>query len=230
MTDIHTHILFGIDDGSKSMEESLEMINKLSFLGFNNIVCTPHFIEGTVYCSSCEANKKMINELQKHTKTNLVLGNEVYINTRIDTFINNGYIQPIGENYLLIELPMNNEINDAVDIFYELKIKGYKVILAHPERYSFFQDNYQMIDKYHKLGILFQCNYGSIDGIYGYEAEKLLIYLLKKGWVHFLATDVHHQNSKIFDNFDKMENEIIKIIGKDYYQSIIENGDKIIQS
>ena len=61
MTDTHSHILFGIDDGSKSLEESLEIINKLSFLGFNNIICTPHFIEGTKYCANNEEKENLLN-------------------------------------------------------------------------------------------------------------------------------------------------------------------------
>ncbi len=229
MTDIHSHVLFGIDDGSKSIEESLEMINKLSFLGFNNIICTPHFIEGTEYSASNAEKEKIISELKEKTNVNLFLGNEIYINTQIDLFIENGYITPINKKFLLIEFPMHSEINDAKDIFYELKVKGYQVILAHPERYSFFQKDYKKITKFKEEGILFQCNYGSAIGMYGHDAEKLMKYLLDKGWVEFLGTDVHHANSKLFDEFAKIETKIIKFAGKDYYQEMIKNGDKLLK-
>ena len=229
MTDIHSHIIFGIDDGSKSVEESLEIINKLSFLGFNNIICTPHFIEGTEYCANNEEKEKRLNILKEKSNVNLYFSNEIYINTRIDKFIENGYIMPINKKYLLVEFPMHNEIKDAIDIFYELQIKGYTIILAHPERYTFFQDDYKLIDKYHEKGILFQANFGSANGMYGHEAEKLLKYLLKKGWIHFLGTDVHHSNSKLFDEFNKIEKKLIKYAGKEYYQNIIDNGDKLIK-
>ena len=230
MTDIHSHILFNIDDGSKSIEESLNMLNKLSFLGFNNIICTPHFIEGSNYNANNAKKEKIINMLREKTNVNLFLGNEIFINKKIDEYIKDGYIMPINNKYLLIEFPMHNAIKDDLDIFYELQIKGYTIILAHPERYTFFQDDYKKINKYHERGILFQCNYGSINGMYGHKAEKLLKYLLKKGWVDFLGTDIHHDSSKFCEEFANIEKRMIKYAGKEYYQKLINNGNKLVNN
>ena len=228
MTDLHTHILYNVDDGSKSFEESLEMINKLSFLGFDKIISTSHFIEGTSYCADNEVRGQLLLELQKHTDVKLYLSNEIFINPYIDEYIDNNYIMPINKNTLLIELPMSSELKDALDILYELKTKGFRIILAHPERYTYFQDKYSLIDKFKEYDILFQCNFGSIIGLYGHNAEKLMKYLLKKGWVDYLGSDVHRANSTFFNNFAKIEKHIIKYVGKDGYEQIIKNGDSLV--
>ena len=116
-----------------------------------------------------------------------------------------------------------------MDMVHEIRIQGYVPILAHPERYTYFQDNYDLVDELKEEGLLFQSNFASILGYYSKEAEKLLKYMLKKKYVDYLGTDIHHINkSYVIDNFAKIQKSFIKICGKDYYQEIISNGDKII--
>lgn len=235
MTDIHSHILFDVDDGSNSIEESIELLKKLKDIGFNNIILTPHYIKDTEYSSENEEKKQKFEQLklalkENNININIYLGNEIFINKEIDKLIKEEKISTLNNTkYILIELPFHNEIVNLEDIIHELKIKGYIPIIAHPERYTYLQKDHKEVDKLKEEGFLFQANYASILGYYGKESQKLLKYMLKKQYIDFFGTDVH-KTAKTFviDNFKKIEKHIIKITKNDYYNEIKENCNNII--
>lgn len=236
MTDIHSHILFDVDDGSKSIEESIELLKKLKDIGFNNIILTPHYIEGSEYCSKNSEKKKRLKQLKEELSNqkidiNIYLGNEIFINNNIYELIKAGEIKTLNNTrYILVELPFHNQIVNLEDIIYELKIKGLIPIIAHPERYSYFQKNYKEVDRLREEGFLFQGNYASILGYYGKESQKLLKYMLKKQYIDYLGTDIHRTTKTyVIDNFKKIEKQIIKIAKKEYYDVILENNNNIIK-
>ncbi len=135
-----------------------------------------------------------------------------------------------NSKYLLFEIPFHNQILGLEDIVYEMKIQGYIPILAHPERYSYFQDDYELVDKLKEEGLLFQSNFSSILGHYGKKAQKLLKYMLKNEYIDYFGTDIHHIDKTFaLDNFNKIEKKIIKITGIDYYKHIINNGNKLVK-
>lgn len=230
MIDMHNHILYGIDDGCKTIEESIETIKKMKKIGFNTIVLTPHYIED----SSFKANNNLklqkleiLKEelLKNNIDVNLFLGNEIFINESINELIINKEIRSINNTrYILIELPFNNQILNLDDYLYELKLKGYKIIIAHPERYTYFKDNYEEARKLYDSGVLFQVNYGSIIGQYGSSSLKLVKKLLKDDMVDFISTDIHKPSSSLFDKFDDIKHKIIKIIGEDKFKDISYNN------
>ena len=230
MIDMHNHILYGIDDGCKTIEESIETIKNMKKIGFNSIVLTPHYIED----SSFKANNNLklqrleiLKEelLKNNIDVNLFLGNEIFINESINELIINKEIRSINNTrYILIELPFNNQILNLDDYLYELKLKGYKIIIAHPERYTYFKDNYEEARKLYNSGVLFQVNYGSIIGQYGNGSKKLVKKLLKDNMVDFISTDVHKPNSSLFDKFDLIKRKIIKITGEDKFKEITCNN------
>ena len=230
MIDMHNHILYGIDDGCKTIEESIETIKNMKKIGFNSIVLTPHYIED----SSFKANNNLklqkleiLKEelLKNNIDVNLFLGNEIFINESINELIINKEIRSINNTrYILIELPFNNQILNLDDYLYELKLKGYKIIIAHPERYTYFKDNYKEVRKLYDSGVLFQVNYGSIIGQYGSSSLKLLKKLLKDDMVDFISTDIHKPSSSLFDKFDDIKHKIIKIIGEDKFKDISYNN------
>ncbi len=230
MIDMHNHILYGIDDGCKTIEESIETIKNMKKIGFNSIVLTPHYIED----SSFKANNNLKLErleilkeelLKNNIDVNLFLGNEIFINESINELIINKEIRSINNTrYILIELPFNNQILNLDDYLYELKLKGYKIIIAHPERYTYFKDNYKEVRKLYDSGVLFQVNYGSIIGQYGSSSLKLLKKLLKDDMVDFISTDIHKPSSSLFDKFDDIKHKIIKIIGEDKFKDISYNN------
>ena len=236
MTDIHSHILFDIDDGFSSILDSLDLLAKLKNVGFDNIILTPHYIENSEYNADNHTKLLKFNELKRECKKNnidinLYLGNEVFINDHIKEGILDKQIYPLNNGkYLLFELPLNNQILNLLDIIHEIKIQGYIPVLAHPERYTYFQKDYSLVDELKKENVLFQVNYASILDYYGKKAKKLLKYILKNHYVDFLGTDIHPFNKDfIIDNFSKIEKNLIKVCGVGYYQEIINNGDMILK-
>ena len=236
MTDIHSHLIYDVDDGSSSVDESIQLIKGLHDVGFDNIIMTPHYIEGSEYCSYNHEKLEKLEVLRQAVrengiKVNLYLGNEIFINDHIIGDVIANKIYTLNDTkYLLFELPFHNQILNLTDIVYEIRIQGYIPILAHPERYTYFQDDYSLVDELREEGLLFQSNYASILGFYGKGAEKLLKYMLKKEYVDYLGTDIHHiSKSFVIDNFKKIEKHFNKFAGKEYYKKIILNGDKLVK-
>ena len=199
MIDIHNHLLYGIDDGSKSIEESINVLKDMKECGYKKVILTPHYIRDSKYNSNRNNNLEKMRLLQKALDENnidikLYLGNEIFIDDDIYELLMREEISSLNStNYLLIELPMTGIYDGYKDIFKDLINKGYNVILAHPERYISFQKDFNKIYELEKIGIYFQCNMDSIIGGYGENAEKTIKRLLKEKKVAFLATDIHHK-------------------------------------
>lgn len=235
MIDIHSHIIYGIDDGCKTLDESIQTILNLKKIGFDKLILTPHYINGSNYNKDNKEKKEKLNVLKEELlkrkiDVELFLGNEVYINDEIDELVLSKKITTLNKSrYLLIEFPLYNKVNNVDDYIYELKLKGYIIIIAHPERYEYFKENYKEVEKLYQSGVLFQCNYGSLIGKYGKEAQKLVEYLLKNNMVTFMSTDIHKPESSIIDNFSLIKDKIISIIGKDNFIKISnDNALKVI--
>lgn len=233
MTDVHSHILFGVDDGSSSIEESIELLKELKRVGFNNVILTPHYIDSSEYNLDNSAKTKrfeLLKEAVKDIGVNIYLGNEIFIDENIISFIKSNLVFTLNNTRcILIELPFNNKIINLEDILYELKHIGLLPVIAHPERYSYFQENYELVENLRNEGVMFQGNFASILGYYGRSSEKLLKMMLKDGFIDFLGTDVHHTKKKfVIDNFSKIEKTIKKIIGEEGYKKIISNGNKLV--
>lgn len=237
MVDVHSHILFSVDDGSKSLEESIELLKKLRGVGFTDVILTPHFINGSSYQVQNEEKQEKFNILKEQVSKNnidinIYLGNEIFINDNIKNLIKSNIISTLNNTkYVLVELPFHNQILNLLDIIYELKISGLIPVIAHPERYTYFQENPKLLDSLREEGVLFQGNYSSVLEGYGKHAKKLIKYMFKKGYIDFLGTDIHSlQKTFVIDNFSKIEKKIIKYTGKDYYDKIIDNSLKILKN
>lgn len=235
MTDVHSHILFGIDDGSRTISESIELLKKLKSVGFNNVILTPHFILDSTYNSNYEANIKIYNELKErllneNIDINIYLGNEIFIDKNVPTLLEKNIITSLNRTkYVLVEFPMHNKLLNIEDILYEIRSRGYEVVIAHPERYDAFKEDYSIVDTLREDGFLFQSNYSSILGYYGKDSIKLLKYMLKRHYIDFLGTDIHRiEKTYVIDNFKKIEKHIIKVTGSEYYNKIQVNNNKLV--
>ena len=237
MTDVHSHVLFNIDDGSYSIEESIILLKELKSIGFTNVILTPHYIKGSEYSANNQIKLERFTELKEEIKKqnieiNIYLGNEIFVCNNILELLEREEIVSLNNTkYLLIELPFHNQILNLEDIIYEINLKGYIPIIAHPERYEYFQKNYKLIDNLREMDVMFQCNYVSILGYYGKSAEKLIKYMLKNKYVDYLGTDIHHiKKTFVIDNFDKIKKKIIKIAGITYFENIIDNANSLIHN
>ncbi|MEN8804276.1 MAG: CpsB/CapC family capsule biosynthesis tyrosine phosphatase [Wenyingzhuangia sp.] len=197
--DIHSHLLPGIDDGAKSIENSVELIEKMFKRGIQNFRTTPHVL-GSVW----ENSSLTIKEKEKELKTALIEKghHDIQIHAAAEYMLDEHFSKLLGqddilvlkEKYILVEMSYFNPPFNLDDILFQIQIKGYTPILAHPERYSFYHNT----DQYAKLieaGCLFQLNLLSlIAEQYGKQVTKTAYDLLKKGMYTFVGTDVHHKN------------------------------------
>lgn len=235
LKDLHSHILFGVDDGAETLEDSLKIIRQASEDGVTDIVLTPHYIYESAYVSNVEHNKKILKKLKEKVKTenikvNLYLGNEIYLTDNVLELLKKQECATINETrYVLIELPMHNEMLNAENVIFDLIRNGYLPILAHPERYSYFQDNFEKIKHLEEMGVLFQGNYKSLFGKYGSNAKKVLRRMLKERMITFLSSDVHRGSSYELDKLYKK----LKWIYKDkniITDLLINNFEKVLNN
>lgn len=198
MIDIHSHILPGVDDGVKTLASSIELIRELSRSGATDIIATPHYVSETRYVSRKDNNFRLLEEvksalLAEQINVEIYLGNEIYIDPKIAKMIGQGIVSTMaGSRYILVELPLNKSYPSYKDILVDLLDMGYRVILAHPERYEIIQTSYDVLLELHSLGVLFQCNLGSVMGKYGIEAKTVAKRIMKDSLVFAFGSDAHH--------------------------------------
>ena len=235
MIDFHTHILPNIDDGSRSVEETFQMIKEAKNVGFDSIISTSHYIEN-YYESSVEERTEWINALSDTLKKenidiNLYLGNEVFFSENIIQLLNKNKIAKINNSrYMLFEFAMNVKPLNVYDIIYEMLQNKIVPILAHPERYTFVQEDPSLIYDFIDTGVLMQANYASIIGWYGPRAEILAKKFLKSNMISFLGSDVHKPNT-IYPKIPEIIQVIEKIIGKEkLYNLTTLNPKKVLQN
>ena len=234
MIDIHSHILPGIDDGSKSMDESLAILKKMEELGFTEIVCTPHYIELTKFRTNNVKKRELLKKTQAAAKKaginiKLHLGNEIFVSRDIVKFLKKNEAMPINKKYVLFELPFTTEINNLGDIIFNIKVNGYTPILAHPERYLMIQKDIRVARKLKEKGVKLQCNYSSITGQYGKKPMKAMKKLLKNGLVDYLGSDVHRARHSFYGKFPKMLKRIKRIAGEEYFEKIEKDTASLIK-
>lgn len=234
MIDIHSHVLPGIDDGSKNITMSLDILKGLEEQGVTDLICTPHYISETSQVSPRSKNLELLEKLQKSAekkglKIKLYLGNEIYIDKNIPKLLRLKKISPLGKSkYLLVELPMSGEFEQYEDILLSLIQKKWKVILAHPERYHSFQKNYSKITELHNQGILLQCNLGSFIGQYGKHAKKTAQKIAKDKLIYCVGTDIHH--TRDYTEIAKAQKKLRKYY--EFYELdaiLVQNPLKIVQ-
>lgn len=237
MIDIHCHILPQVDDGSKSLEESIEMAKIAQSEGIKKIINTSHYHPDFKYKSG-EELKKIVKDFNEKLKMEnidieVLLGNELYFtDDLLCNFEELEFYSLNNSKYILVEFSPNNFPKNLVDIVYELKLKNYVPILAHVERYPKVQENPNIIYDCINEGALIQINGSSIIGKNGKEAEKVSKIFLENNMVHFIGTDAHSSTKRrplIKDVYEYISKEYgqekAKKIFKENQQYILENKD-----
>ena len=223
MIDFHSHILPGIDDGSRNLEQSISMVNEAKEVGFTKIISTSHYMENYYECD-VEKRKQLIKQLQGEVQDiELYLGNEIYITNNIIELLKNGKASSINNTrYVLFEFPLitTKPMNDK-EIIYRLVENGYIPIIAHPERYPFIQENPEYLFELEDMGALFQANYGSIIGMYGLKAKRTLKILLRNNLISFFGSDVHRPE-QVYNKIPKIIKKLKKIISDEEFEEFTE--------
>jgi protein-tyrosine phosphatase len=194
MIDIHSHIIPGVDDGACTYEESYSLINALANIGFANIFATPHYIDRALssHPEKIRDSINMLNTKFKEASISVHPGMEILANQDIHWMIANNRIQSLGNSkYILIELPMTDYPVFFEEMCFNLQIKGYKIILAHPERNIKIIENPSLLEELVEHGIYAQLNLPSLSGLYGNETAEVSMDFLKRNVYHFLGSDIH---------------------------------------
>lgn len=214
-TDIHNHTMPGIDDGSRDIAESIDMLKAFQSLGYTKIIATPH-VHSERYWNTTQnilsaANNLMIAKEKEKISIQIAISAEYYADENFLELLNKNDILPISNKYLLCEFNFYYPPNDARLIATEIINAGYKPILAHPERYEYWNGNIVIFEKLKEYGFLFQCNIPSAAGYYGHIARNNFNLLANKGFIDFLGTDAHDASSiLLLDNV--IQSSLIKNI------------------
>ncbi len=210
-TDIHSHILPGIDDGARTMEEAVSLAGSMYEWGFERITCTPHIMR--LYPNTPDKIRRTFDEFREALALSgcpveLRLSAEYRLNHEIwSEVMEKNWLMPIEDKYILMEFPIGNpeDMKGVVPMkeFRKIISLGLTPVLPHPERYSWLPKEEMM--KYIDEGVLIQSNYGSLAGLYGTEPQKIAQSYLKEGLISFLATDLH--NSAYVDAIGKWLSE-----------------------
>ncbi len=220
--DIHSHLLPGIDDGAKNLNDSVALIKRMYDFGIRNFITTPHIMEG-VWENTPEIIMDKLSYLRTHLNS---LGMNVQLNAAaeymLDDNFNNllskGNLLPLKDSYILVEMSYFNAPVNLYEILFNIQIAGYTPILAHPERYNFYHQNFNEYQKLKDAGCLFQVNLLSLSNYYGKHVNTIAVKLLKENMIDLAGTDTHHHRH--LNHLEKInDKKILRLI-----QPVLENN------
>ncbi|MEM7485800.1 MAG: CpsB/CapC family capsule biosynthesis tyrosine phosphatase [Bacteroidota bacterium] len=197
LVDMHNHILPGIDDGAKTVEESVDLIKGLSEFGITNFICTPHIMHH-YYPNTPETIKNSFKILQKELpkhdleKTSIDIAAEHMIDDNFENILEKDCIMRLRKDYLLVEMSYLQPPINFENSIEKIKSKGIHPVLAHPERYVYLHKKMGTYSNYKKSNIHFQLNMLSLGNYYGQGTKKMALKLLDEGFFNFISSDVHH--------------------------------------
>jgi tyrosine-protein phosphatase YwqE len=219
--DMHSHLIPGIDDGSKSMEESLSLVRRMADMGFEKIITTPH-IMSEYYRNTPEIIRLGLEDLRKATKE---AGISIELDAAAEYYMDEIFLEKVkageklltfGDNYILVETGFINKPQMLLDIIFHLEMAGYKPILAHPERYQYLLGDKKLQEELIDRKLLFQVNLLSLTGFYSKQVKEFGEMLIDRNTVALLGTDCHNaryldmletlpQHQKIYEKIQRLD-------------------------
>jgi protein-tyrosine phosphatase len=215
--DMHSHLIPGIDDGAKDMEDSLQLIRGLAELGYHKLITTPHVLSdyypntpstiGNGY-QAVEAELRRQNmTLEFHAAAEYLM--DEHFTELLET---DQPLLTLKDRMVLVELSFAVPAINLKDTLFHIQLKGYQPVLAHPERYLYFGANKGWYEQLKDAGCLFQLNLLSLKGYYGKGAQDLAQYLIKKKYIDLLGTDLHHQKHLENLRSSRIEDAVKKLL------------------
>ncbi len=205
-TDVHSHLVPGVDDGADRVEDSLELVRSLVKLGFKKLITTPH-VRADYYPNSRDALLDSFERLQRAVEkarlgVELFCAAEYYVDTHFEKLLDKEPLLTFPGDYVLLELSSITPPLNLYEILFRIQSKGYRPIIAHPERYVYLIEAFEEVHRLKDNGCLLQLNLLSPSGYYGRQIMKGAQRLLKAGMIDLLGTDLHHLRH--LDAIDKM--------------------------
>lgn len=196
-TDIHSHLLPGLDDGAADIEATTELIRKISKIGINRFVFTPHVMKG-VWNNTTGDIQRSLEEVRStltpHEWNGLEFraAAEYMLDEGFSDLLSERDLLPVAGNFILVEMSFMAPPFNLHEILAKIQIAGYRPILAHPERYFYLHGDMDEYERLKAAGCYFQLNLLSLSTWYGSEVKKMAVSLLDRGWYDFMGSDIHH--------------------------------------
>lgn len=194
-TDVHSHILPGVDHGAQNLSDSLDMLRLQLEMGINRVICTSHVTADTF--ENTPESLTAAGQMLKEAVADEGLPVELFVSAeyRIDEYWSSeyaaGHVLPMPGNYLLLENSFVQELIEIDELMFDVQVKGYHPILAHPERYRYYTHNRERYEKLHKANVKFQVNLLSLAGYFGKGAKVNAMWLIENGLCDMLGSDMH---------------------------------------
>jgi len=195
-TDMHSHIIPGIDDGAQNLKDALLLAKKFKALGYQKLIATPH-IMADYFRNTPDTINRGLDVLRKGLEAEEIdlkvdAAAEYYLDETLEKKIRQKEILTFGANHLLFELSYINPPQNLIDFIKMMQDAGYKPVLAHPERYSYYHNAFENYHQIRETGCLFQLNAIALTGYYGTGAKRAAEGMVNNHLVDFLGSDMHH--------------------------------------
>ena len=199
--DMHCHLIPHVDDGSKGDDETLDCLKTLQQIGYKKVYITPHFNfprypnEEDDIVKRFERLREVVEKRRAEQGLTIELAGiagEYRVDDGFAEKTKNKSFLKIAGKYVLVELSLHQRRMGLAETIFDMQMKGYEVILAHPERYPYYTSHSQEMEELKNAGVYFQLNFLSLTGFYGEGAQRLGLEYLKNGWVDFLGSDMHN--------------------------------------
>jgi len=195
-TDVHCHISPGVDHGSQSIEQSLEMLRAEMEMGINRVILTSH-VTAVTFENTRESLTNAYHQLRDAVaQAGLDIELAVSAEYRMDEYFDKenaaDHLLPMPGNHILLENSFQQELMNLDELLFDMQIKGYKTILAHPERYNYYSRRRKRYEELHNKGARFQVNILSFTGYFGEEARDTALWFAKNGMIDYLGSDMHN--------------------------------------
>ena len=232
MVDIHHHLLWDVDDGAKDFETALGMARASAQDGVTHVVCTPH--ANGRYSFDPAVNRAKTNELQQQLDAENIalkvgLGCDFHLSydNVVAAKADPARFSVNGLGYLMVELPDHGIPPQMAETFYDLRLAGLIPVLTHPERNPTLQRDQRRLAEWMKAGVLVQVTGDSVTGKMGKMAQTMAHDLLRKRWVHFLATDAHDVAVRP-PRLSEAREAVTKKYGQEYATSLVERNPQAV--
>jgi tyrosine-protein phosphatase YwqE len=197
-TDMHSHLLPGIDDGSPDMETSLYLVRGMAALGYKKLITTPH-VMWDIYQNTTETIRARLEQVRNEIAN---AGIEIELHAAAEYFLDDHVsdllrkkepLLAISGNMVLVEFSLAHPSLSLKEILFEMVMQGYQPVIAHPERYIYLEHNKEFYQELRDIGCLFQLNMLSLAGYYGKSVYELAMYLVRNDFYDMMGSDLHHQ-------------------------------------
>ena len=197
-TDVHSHFIPGIDDGAKTMEDTLELLRSMQDLGYKKVITTPH-VMSDYYRNTPEIILGGLDKVREAAQSEglyiqIEAAAEYYLDYDLEEKIKKKSLLTFGDNYVLFEMPFVGEPQNLSRCVFEMQMAGYKPVMAHIERYTFWHREYDKIEALKDKGVILQLNINSLSGHYSLPTKKIAEKLIDNDMIELVGTDCHNVN------------------------------------